>query len=579
MISTEIIRPAAGPNALTLLAHGSPLGRTLEAAAAVISSSHRDLGCAILLVSDDRLISSAAHGLADADQRLLSRLCQLPINESLLALERHQRAEVKTLVTSTSEFIGAVVLFGASVLACPERVNSQLDEVCAIATLAIEGKHVQDELYFRAHHDPLTQLWNRLWMEEEITRVLEDSLGTGFPTGLILIGLDSFRIINELLGSQVGNDLLRNIAIRLSRVLRPSWSLARCSGDEFALLIPDLLVPEQVAEYASEILHVFDDPFEIGDHELHVRATLGTTVALPGECRPDDLQNRAETALRHGKRCTRGRVTAFSHAMISTPPERLEMEQHLRFALQKREFELYYQPQINLSTGKLIGLEALLRWRHPSLGFISPASFVPVAEQIGIIDEIGEWVLGEAIQRLEKFHQAGLRNLRMAVNVSALQFSKEDFASSVSKLLRRSSILPEQLELEITESAIMTNFEHGARQMRLLRSLGILTALDDFGTGHSSLAYLQQLPIQRLKIDRMFVKDIHSEEENHPLLSSIIQMGRALGCSVIAEGVETANQALVLSVLQCEEVQGFFFSKPLPAEEVVPWAKSSASKI
>ena len=262
--------------------------------------------------------------------------------------------------------------------------------------------------------------------------------------------------------------------------------------------------------------------------------------------------------------------------MIVTPPERLAMEKHLRFALQKREFELYYQPQIHTPTGELTGVEALLRWKHSSVGFISPATFIPIAEELGIIDEIGDWVIGEAIRWLEFCHESGLNLGRVAVNVSALQFSSGNFASSVAKRLRTARIKPEHLELEITEGAVMTNFEHGLRQLEILRSLGVTTALDDFGTGHSSLAYLQQLPIHRLKIDRMFVKDIVSRDERPPLLYTIIQMGRALGCSVIAEGVETAEQALALSAMRCDDVQGFFFSKPLPAKDLLKWALARA---
>lgn len=563
-----------GSDALRLLAYGSPVGRTLEAAAAIAASIENDIGCGILLVSDDRLVLAASHGMQHADRRLLNRLCLLPINDCLAALSLHHSSEMRPLVTAAAELIGAVVLFYPISSPTGTRVGNQLDEVCAVATLAIEGKHLSDELYFRAHHDALTQLWNRLWMEEEIARVLDDSLETGFATGLLLIGIDSFRIINELLGSQVGNELLRHVAIRLTSGLKPGWSLARCGGDEFLVLIPDLASSDQVAEAASHLLASFDRPFEIGDHELLIRATVGTSFTGPGECRSDGLQNRVETALRYGKRRARGRVSPFAPSMISTPPERLEMERHLRFALRKREFEIYYQPQVHLQSGKLIGAEALLRWRHPSLGFISPGTFVPIAEQIGIIDEVGEWVTAEAIRQLEVWHAAGLDDLRIAVNVSALQFAKGDLASIVARLLRKSKIKPAHLELEITESVVMTDFEHGARQLKLLRSLGVLTALDDFGTGHSSLAYLQQLPIQRLKIDRMFVKDIVSETGCHPLLSSIIQMGRALGCSVIAEGIETAEQALALSTLRCEEVQGFFFSKPLPANEFLKWAKA-----
>ena len=566
----------SGSGVLHMLAQGFPIGRMLETAVVVAARVQHNARCAILLVGDDRLVVAAEHGLTSEDKGLLSQLCSTPGATSLTQFGIQHSVEVRSLVTHAAELIGALVVFGLNPSGDEEKIARQLDEVCAIATVAIEQKHLVEELSYRAHHDALTHLWNRVWMEEEIARSLDASLEAGRPTGLILIGIDSFRLINEVLGTQAGNELLRQVAVRLLEALEPGFLLARGGGDEFVVLMPNLTSTDRVNAFASQLLAWFDKPFGIGGHELLIRASIGTTVSTPGECDVEGLQNRADKALRYAKKYTRGRASAFTASMITTPPERLVMEKHLRFALQKREFELYYQPQIHLSTGQLNGVEALLRWKHPSLGFISPASFVPIAEEIGIIDEIGDWVIGEAIRQLEIWHRSGLDELRVAVNVSALQFSKNDFVSFVAKRLRTALIRPEHLELEITESAVMTDFEHGLRQFKHLRALGIMTALDDFGTGHSSLAYLQQLPIQRLKIDRMFVKNITGRDERPPLLSSIIQMGHALGCTVIAEGVETPEQAMALSAMQCEEIQGFLFSKPLPAKDLLEWAMARA---
>ncbi len=559
-------------DALLLLAHGSPLERTLEAAAALVSNIQPNVGCAILLVSDFGFAAQATCGLHPADEQLISRACELPYDDCLAAIEGYAHLEVYMLQTSSAEMIGALVVSNLPKSSRDVALSARLYEVSAIATLAVEGKHLVDELYFVAHHDALTQIHNRLWMERELATAAHLAAECCSSTGLMLIGIDSFRIINELLGSKIGNDLLRVVALRLTNALRPNWSLARSGGDEFIVLLRDLVSPEQqLSSFASEILEVFHEPFELGDHELMIRASIGTSFSGPGEWGGQDLHNRAELALRYGKHCSRGRVTAFERSMMSTPPERLELERHLRFALHKREFELFYQPQVQLSTGKLLGVEALLRWRHPSLGFISPATFVPLAEQIGIIDEIGSWVLDEAVRQLGIWHRQGLSNLRVAVNVSALQFSRQDFASEVARRLRGSDIRPGDLELEITESTVMSNFSHGVRQMRLLRSLGVLTALDDFGTGHSSLAYLQELPIQRIKIDQMFVKEVATNPSSQTLLSGVIRMGLELGFELIAEGVETQEQAEVIAALGCDDVQGYFFSKPLPASEILPW--------
>jgi diguanylate cyclase (GGDEF)-like protein len=394
--------------------------------------------------------------------------------------------------------VGVVAIFDFLAEGAPEQVTRQLDEVCLIATLAIEQKNLVDELFYLAHHDPLTHLWNRTRIDGVIARTLEAAAESGRVTGLILIGIEAFRLFNELLGREAGDQLLHLIAARLLDAMEPDFSLARNGGDEFVVVLPNLHSPARVAAFASQLMSWFDKPFLVGDLELIVRASFGTATAAPAECSAAELQSRADRALLFSKRFARGRVSAYSPDMVKTPPERLVLERHLRFALQKREFEVHYQPQVLLSTGQLVGVEALLRWKHPSLGFISPASFVPIAEEIGIIEEIGEWVLGEAIRHLERWHNAGLRNLRMAVNISAPQFARADFASHVAGRLRQSRIKPSEIELEITETSLMTNLKHGAQQLKLLRSLGVQIALDDFGTGHSSLAYLQQLPIDRL---------------------------------------------------------------------------------
>lgn len=481
-----------------MLAQGLPMARTLEAAAVVAARVQQNGRCAMLLVEDDSLALAAGHDLTADDRTALAGLSNEGGIAELATFGSRQRAEVRPLMTYASELVGALVLFGVAEL--NQQTSQALDEVCAIATVAIEQRNLAEELAYRAHHDPLTHLWNRLWIEEEIARTLEVSSATGHYTGLLLIGVDSFGLINEILGSKAGSELLRQVAVRLSEAVDGGCSVARGSGDEFLVLLPNLSSPERVATFASQLLAWFDKPFQIGEHELLVRASIGTTFAAAGECDADVLQTRADMALRYAKKHERGRTAAFSPCMVKTPPERLVLEQHLRFALQKREFELFYQPQVHLATGKLVGAEALLRWKHSSLGFISPALFVPIAEQIGIIDEIGDWVIGEAIRQLESWQHSGLRGIRVAANVSALQFSRGDFANAVSRRLRTTSIDPRDLELEITESAVMRDFDHGLRQFRLLRSLGICTALDDFGTGHSSLAYLQQLPIQRLKL-------------------------------------------------------------------------------
>jgi diguanylate cyclase (GGDEF)-like protein len=408
-------------------------------------------------------------------------------------------------------------------------------------------------------------------MEEEIAQVTAEAQTQSQPVALSVLGIDSLRMVNEVLGHDVGNELLQQVSVRLARMKRPEWELARTGGDEFTLLIPSVHSESEVEQVASLITETFEPVFRVGEHELFVRASGGMAIS-PGSASAEELQSQANVAFRYAKKRKRGRMAMFHPSMATTPPERFALEQHLRFALQKNEFELYYQPQIELQTGKLVGAEALLRWRHPAMGFIAPSKFIPLAEEIGVIEEIGDWTIDEALRYASTWKKLGLGTLRVAVNVSGIQFARADFASLVARRLHRTDIDPQDLELEITETVMMTNFEHVARQLKILRSLGVQIAIDDFGTGHSSLAYLQQLPVHRLKIDQMFVRNIVDRDECPPLLSSIINMSHALELSVIAEGVETEEQLALLARLGCDEIQGYLISKPISGMELMALA-------
>jgi diguanylate cyclase (GGDEF)-like protein len=549
-----------------------PVAQTLQTITALSSHADGNIRCAILLLENEQLQLAADYRLLDDDRRILSRFSSYTAISALSHLKQLSRAYVKPLITPAAELVGALVAFGLQWPVDEDAIDQKLHDVCWMATLAIEQQHLSEELSYRAHHDALTHLWNRVWMEEEIQRTLTLRSQTETVVGLAILGVDRFRVINDVLGYQVGNELLCQIARRIASRLEGSFSLARGSADEFMVLMPDLASPEQAKAISQRFLGCFDDIFAIGDHELVIKASIGYTTVHAALCTSTELESQAYTALRYAKKRARGKVVAFQSSMLRIPPERLVMEQHLRFALEKREFEVYYQPQVNLSAGRLAGVEALLRWKHPALGFISPAVFIPLAEEIGLIEEIGDWVLDQAIRQSEAWEKSGLSGIRVSVNVSALQFARNDFGASIENKLRNSCIEPGRLELEITESAIMTNFEHALRQMNTLRSLGVTLAIDDFGTGHSSLAYLQQLPVQRLKIDRMFVKDIVTRNDRPPLLASIVQMAHALGLASVAEGAETAEQLSVLYDLHCDDVQGFIFSKPITAGELLEWA-------
>lgn len=316
--SPDSVKPASG--ALGLLVHGFPMSRTLDAAAAVAAGLQPQTGAAILLVQDGRLVLAAEYHLNTADMGRIENLCLAGGTDSLAEFRHQHAVEVRPFITHAAELVGVLLVFGLSAAVDPGRIAAQLDEVCAIATVAIEQQHLVEELAYRAHRDPLTHLWNRIWMEEEITRILETALETGRYTGLLLIGIDSFRLINELLGSQAGNELLRMVGVRLMDALEPGFVLARGGGDEFVVLLPNLTSPQRVSTFASQLLAWFDKPFEIGDHELLVRTSIGVATAAPGEGGSDELQSRADTALRYAKKSARGRAVAFDQSMITTPP-------------------------------------------------------------------------------------------------------------------------------------------------------------------------------------------------------------------------------------------------------------------
>ncbi len=569
-VEEEISRTGSG--ALELVVRGASLARILNTITTMAARLRPNIRCAILLFEDEGFRTAADHRLSPEERTLLRTVGRCSTAHSLAETGLKHGFLIQPLLTQTAELIGALVIFGAVSGGQRSLILQDMEEVCWLSTLAIEQKHLTEELTYQAHHDPLTHLWNRIWMEGEIDRVLTTSGRKGDHIGLLVVGIDRFRVLNDVLGCQVGNELLRQVARRLSAALETGSLLARNGGDEFLVLMPHVISSGNITDSTERILNCFSAaPFYIGDHKLMVTMSVGSATAEPFSCTAAELQTRAYTAFRYAKKRCPGRTAHFDPSMSVIPPERLVMEQHLRFALQKHELELYYQPQVELATGTLAGVEALLRWNHPALGFISPGTFIPIMEEIGIVEEVGEWVLDEALRQKAAWERAGVTGLRVAVNVSSIQFSRANFAALVAQKLRHFNLKPEELELEITESVVMTNFEHGRRQLNLLRSLGVLIAIDDFGTGHSSLAYLQQLPVHRLKIDRMFIQEIMDREERPALLASIIGMARALNLSVIAEGVETIEQLLALSGMRCEEIQGYYFGRAMPARDLPRW--------
>jgi diguanylate cyclase (GGDEF)-like protein/PAS domain S-box-containing protein len=431
-----------------------------------------------------------------------------------------------------------------------------------------ETRRYQEELAHKANYDSLTGLANRNLFSDRINHAIARCARYRSRMSVCVAGLDKFRAVNDSLGFAAGNELLRAIAARLRSRFRAVDTIARPGGDEFALLLVDQPGEPAVAGQIQRLQEVFSQPFPIGDREVHLGAAIGIS-AFPQD--GDDaatLLKRAEIAMHRAKEQGPNSYRMFTSEMGSRAVERLTLESDLRRALERDELELYYQPRITLDTGRIDGAEALLRWNHPRRGKVSPATFIPLAEETGLIVPIGEWVLREACRQNRAWREAGLPPLTVAVNMSAPQFRSSGIAARIATLLGEAGLDPRGLEIELTESLVMHDAEEVVAILRELKAMGVMLAIDDFGTGYSSLSYLKRFPVDRLKIDQSFVRGIATDSDDAAIASAVISLGRSLGLRVVAEGVETEAQRAFLKARGCHEIQGYLVGKPMPAADL-----------
>jgi diguanylate cyclase (GGDEF)-like protein len=418
-----------------------------------------------------------------------------------------------------------------------------------------------------AEHDFLTGLPNRMLLNDRIGQAIALARRHVKKAAVLFLDLDGFKHINDSLGHPVGDKLLQSIAKRLADCIRGSDSVSRQGGDEFVVLLLNLEHAENAAVTARRMLEAVAKPHYIDHHDLHVTASIGVSVYPDDALDAEALIKNADTAMYQAKENGRRSFQFFKPAMNARAVERQSIEESLRRALERREFALHYQPKVNLKTGAIIGAEALLRWRHPTRGPVSPADFIPVAEDCGLILPIGAWVLHEACAQARAWIEAGLPPIGMAVNVSAIEFRHEKFLEGLFATLDQTGFDPRSLELELTESVLMKHAESTAKILRSLRDSGIGVAVDDFGTGYSSLSYLQKFPVDAVKIDQSFVRQISTAGEDTTIVKAVIGMARGLKLRVIAEGVETLEEVAFLRAYRCEEAQGYYFSRPVPAQQ------------
>ena len=419
-------------------------------------------------------------------------------------------------------------------------------------------------------HDGLTDLPNRALFMDRLAHALERSVRGVGPVAVLFLDLDNFKYVNDSLGHGAGDRLLVEVAGRLRSCVRSTDTVARFGGDEFTVLLEDAgdEAPEEVARSMAENLGA---PFALGGQEVFVGASVGIALAGTPSDRPEDLIRRADLAMYAAKRKGKAKYEVFDPSMDAVAHSRLKLENDLRRALgdPTREFEVYYQPKVELASDALAGFEALVRWKHPERGLVSPVEFIPVAEETGLVLPIGRRVLEESCRQAKAWQDrrrerpAGAQPLTISVNLSARQFQRQNLAQEVDRVLDRSGLPPSSLELEITETVIMDDTPSTTKALQVLKSLGVRLSIDDFGTGYSSLSYLKHLPVDCLKIDRSFVWGLGQDPEGTAIVSAIVNLARDLGIEVVAEGVESAPQLEMLRALGCNLAQGFYFSEPL----------------
>lgn len=441
-----------------------------------------------------------------------------------------------------------------------------------------EKKKDEEQLKHQATHDILTGLPNRLLMVDRLTHAIEDAKRNNLKVTIIFVDLDNFKVINDALGHTIGDALLKAVTARFKLFLRASDTLARIGGDEFVIILPAQTSVENTYAVLNRILEHANEPYIIHKHKLRITCSLGFTVFPNDGDDPEALLKNADFAMYQAKEEGRNTFRFFTKQMNTEASKRLEIENGLRNALLKNEFVLHYQPKLDLKTNQLIGFEALVRWNHPEKGLIPPNDFIPIAEKTGLIVPIGEWVIRTACTQNKHWQDAGLPPLCVSVNLSSRQCKEKNLVANISTILNEVGIKPEYLELELTESLAMGNPQEFMNMLLQLKALGVKTSIDDFGTGYSSLNYLRQFPVNCLKIDRTFIKELETKPDDLSIVKAIISLGHSLNLKVIAEGVESKSQLAQLKENDCDEMQGYYLSRPISPDAIPEFMKNFINK-
>jgi diguanylate cyclase (GGDEF)-like protein len=482
------------------------------------------------------------------------------INETLTPIENQFVDALSEASRMTYRLLQRIMLGAAPVLL-------MLGTVLSLRILQ-QRKRSADRVNHLAFHDDLTSLPNRLMFSQRLDEALSRHRRAGTKLALLFIDLDRFKVINDSLGHEVGDTLLRQFADRLRSQSREGDTVARLGGDEFVVLIENQENPMDISTYAQRLVTQVSAPYLLGRRDCQVTLSIGISVFPADGNDSQTLLKAADVAMYRAKETGRNTYLYYSPSMNVHTLERLELESDLGHALARGEFLLHYQPKVAIATGLITGLEALLRWKHPLRGLVPPMDFIPLAEEIGLIGSIGEWVLATACAQNKLWQDQGLPKLGIAINLSARQFADSMLLPKLTRIIQASGLDPSTLELEITESVVMSRGECAVAVLHELKSIGVQIAIDDFGTGYSSLAYLKRFPIDTIKVDRSFIRDIPAASGDKKITRAIIAMAHGLRLKVVAEGVETAAQLRFLRAQRCDAVQGYFLYRPLPADEV-----------
>lgn len=534
--------------------------------------SHPDAVFSLDLSGNFQSVNISCTHILGYDQEELFRQSFLNfIIEDDQKLARDAFRNAKTGIPQTFEVRGIrkqLELYYLHITLIPIMIGKQPVGMYGIAKDMTELKRNQEKIERLAFHDVLTGLPNRRKFEDSLQNALKKANERNNMVAVFYIDLDRFKKINDRLGHDAGDLLLIEVAKRLTGCLRTKDLIARQGGDEFTLFLQDVFSPQNATLVAERLLETLNQPFSIDGHDLKITPSIGIALYPTHGTNVTKLMKNADRAMYQAKTTGKNKYVIYSKEMSEKEEQKLLLEEELTKALERNEFVLHYQPQIDIQTNKIIGFEALLRWQHPKLGMVSPAEFIPLLEETGQIIQIGEWVLRTACQQAKEWHKQGFPYLKVAVNLSPVQFDYVHFIEMVSNILHETKLSPHCLDLEITEGIAMKKEEQVIRKLEKLQALGVQISIDDFGTGYSSLSYLTKYPINTLKIAREFIQEIENDKQQEAIISSIIMMAKNLKLTVIAEGVETKAQAAFLQKKQCDQIQGFYFSKPLEADQI-----------